>query len=107
LLISFLSLSGTRLAFLRTILFSEERMLRISRLPGPAPVTLKLEGKLMGPWVDALREACAGDPVRLDLSAVAFVDSEGLALLHELLTGQVTLAACSSLVAELLQRGSR
>ncbi len=37
-------------------------MLRITPLAGPEPVpTWKLEGKLVGPWVAALREACAPD----------------------------------------------
>jgi hypothetical protein len=79
-------------------------MLRITRVDGAGPVeALKLEGKLVGPWVDALREECEpGRALCLDLSAVAFVDAEGVTLLRELLAQGATLAPCSALVAELL-----
>jgi anti-anti-sigma regulatory factor len=83
-------------------------MLRITRITGndSAP-RLKLEGKLLGPWVGELKRACA-EPAEsagglcLDLSAVTFVDAAGLKLLRELLGRGITLAACSGLVAELL-----
>jgi hypothetical protein len=79
-------------------------MLRITRSAGegPAEETLKLEGKLVGPWVAALRETCGGSRPRLDLGAVEFVDAAGLALLRELIAGGATLASCSALVAEML-----
>ena len=59
-------------------------MLRITPVAGPDPApTLKLEGKLVGPWTDTLREACASaESLRLDLSAVNFVDANGLRLLR-------------------------
>jgi ABC-type transporter Mla MlaB component len=84
-------------------------MLRITRVAGPdSTPTLKLEGKLIGPWVEELKQICtqsvnSNRNMRLDLSAVSFVDPGGLRLLHELLGGGVTLAACSGLVAELLR----
>jgi ABC-type transporter Mla MlaB component len=83
-------------------------MLRISRPECHDSIsTLKLEGKLVGPWVTELARscnelACSADYLRLDLSAVTFVDGPGLALLHDLLGRGATLAACSGLVAELL-----
>jgi hypothetical protein len=82
-------------------------MLRITRLAGGPAETLKLEGKLIGPWVAALREACGGSRPRLDLGAVGFVDAAGLALLRELLAGGATLVACSALVAEMLHPEER
>jgi hypothetical protein len=84
-------------------------MLRITRIAGPEPATtLKIEGKLIGPWVGALRETCdSGGPVRLDLSAVNFVDPDGVKLLRELLARGMTLAGCSGLVAELLHAEAR
>jgi hypothetical protein len=84
-------------------------MLRITRLAGPEPApTLKLEGKLVGPWVGALREACVpGEGLRLDLAAVTFADAAGVELLRELLARGVTLAACSGLVAGLLHEEAR
>jgi ABC-type transporter Mla MlaB component len=83
-------------------------MLRISHTQGHDSIsTLKLEGKLLGPWVTELARscnelACSPGCLRLDLSAVTFVDGPGLALLRDLLGRGATLAACSGLVAELL-----
>ena len=83
-------------------------MLRISRVPNhDATPTLRVEGKLVGPWVSALKEACvqqaaADGGVRLDLSAVSFADAAGVKLLRELLGREIKLSACSQLVAELL-----
>ena len=83
-------------------------MLRITHSHGHDSVlTLRLEGKLLGPWVTELARSCNEVPsppnrLRLDLSAVTFVDGPGVALLRDLLARGATLAACSGLVAELL-----
>ena len=83
-------------------------MLRISHAQGQDSIwTLTLEGKLLGPWVTELARSCNELPcspnrLRLDLSAVTFVDGPGVALLRDLLARGATLAACSGLVAELL-----
>ena len=84
-------------------------MLRITRTDGPdGAETLKLEGKLVGPWVGALREACEdGRPPRLDLAAVDFVDAAGVGLLGELIDRGATLASCSALVAGYLHAEGR
>jgi ABC-type transporter Mla MlaB component len=88
-------------------------MLRITHTLGCDSVsTLRVEGKLLGPWVGELARSCnevscSGDCLRLDLSAVTFVDVPGVALLRDLLGRGVTLAACSRLVAELLHLESR
>ena len=88
-------------------------MLRITRAIGHDSVsTLRLEGKLLGPWVAELARSCDELPcsagcLRLDLSAVTFVDGPGVALLRDLLGRGVTLAGCSGLVAELLHLESR
>lgn len=63
-------------------------MLRITLVREPEPPTLKLEGRLSGPWVgelehtwiDFLKEGLA-KPVQVDLSDVTFVSSEGQKLL--------------------------
>jgi ABC-type transporter Mla MlaB component len=70
--------------------------------------TLKLEGKLQGPWVAELQIACeeAQSPpscVRLDLAAVSFVDTAGVDCLQELIREGVPIVACSGFVAELLK----
>jgi hypothetical protein len=69
---------------------------------------LKLEGKLLGPWVDELREAFVlaanqARCVRLDLSALTFVDELGSELLLALIGSGAEIAACSGYVAALLQ----
>lgn len=88
-------------------------MLRITHAHGyESGPALRLEGKLLGPWVAELARLCdeltcsPGD-LRLDLSAVTFVDGPGVALLRDLLGRGVRLAACSGLVAELLHLESR
>ena len=83
-------------------------MLRISQAQGHDSIwTLRLEGKLVGPWVTELARSCnelpsPTDRLRLDLSAVTFADAPGVALLRDLLARGATLAACSGLVAALL-----
>jgi hypothetical protein len=68
---------------------------------------LKLEGKLLEPWVEELRRACAGaravsGSLSLDLASVSFVDAAGARALRELLEQGITIVACSNFVAELL-----
>lgn len=88
-------------------------MLRITHAPARDSVsTLRLEGKLLGPWVAELARSCDEFPcppdcLRLDLAAVTFVDGPGVVLLRDLLGRGVTLTACSGLVAELLHLESR
>ena len=83
-------------------------MLRITRLTsGDSAQTIKLEGKLLGPWVEEVWEACTqamarSGRTRLDLAAVTFADAAGVALLRELIRQGVEIAACSGYVAELL-----
>ena len=84
-------------------------MLRITRtISTESADTLTLEGKLVGPWVAALREACdSGGQVRLALSAVTFIDADGVKLLRELLARGATVTSCSGLVAALLHEETR
>ena len=69
--------------------------------------TFKLEGKLLGPWVDELRNVC-GQPLGrleqlgLDLAAVTFVNAAGAELLRELTRQGIIITQCSAFVAELL-----
>jgi ABC-type transporter Mla MlaB component len=84
-------------------------MLRITRMVGKNSVeTLKLEGKLQGPWVDEAHDAFAFSTAPatrtcLDLSALTFADGEGAALLRELIRSGAQVVGCTSYVAELLQ----
>jgi anti-anti-sigma regulatory factor len=88
-------------------------MLRITTQEGPTAVTLVLEGKCRGPWVEELeqcwRKAAArasGRVVLVDLEQVAFVDERGKELLAEMYASGVKLHAAvglmmSSLVEEI------
>jgi ABC-type transporter Mla MlaB component len=84
-------------------------VLKITRhLQQGGEVTIKLEGNLLAPWMSTLREACAEadrpSRCRLDLAAVAYVDTAGVQLLRDLIGEGVKIGACSSFVGELLRR---
>jgi len=82
-------------------------MLRITHSKSNGILSVvKLEGKLLGPWVAELRAlfqepARVGD-CRLDLSELVFADAAGAALLQELRREGIEIEACSPFVAELL-----
>jgi anti-anti-sigma regulatory factor len=83
-------------------------VLKITRLPRHGrSVTITLEGAVYGPWVEEVRQACAvvdvsPNLIRLDLSAVTFVDGAGVRLLQSLISQGVQLAACSGFVGAVL-----
>ncbi len=83
-------------------------MLRITMTNGcQATSTLKLEGKLSGPWIGELESACRSshvlpDRVRLDLHGLSFVDAEGARFLACLIRDGARVIACSGFVAEIL-----
>jgi anti-anti-sigma regulatory factor len=72
-------------------------------------VRLRVEGRLIGRWVEELRRTCdlhainGGIQLILDLADVSFADAEGINLLKELRIRWVTLFNPSSLVAEQLK----
>jgi hypothetical protein len=88
-------------------------MLRITRVNSDdSGATLKIEGKLVGPWVNELMQVCdeclsTGSCPQLDLSAITFIDPAGLALVKRLLAQGFGLTSCSGLVAEFLKRETR
>jgi hypothetical protein len=66
-----------------------------------------LEGKLLGPWVDELRNVCVPpldrlEQVGLNLAAVTYVNAAGAELLRELIRQGITITQCSAFVAALL-----
>ena len=83
-------------------------MLRITRSEGSDSTrTLKLEGKLVGPWIVELESAfdtprINPDRVHLDLAGLTFVDEEGARSLQGLLRAGARVLACSRYVAEML-----
>ena len=84
-------------------------MLRITPvLDSGSPAVLKLEGKLLEPWVGVLQDACrrarqAAAAVEIDLSAVSYVDRPSTIALRELSRRGIAIRGCSPLVAELLK----
>ena len=84
-------------------------MIRITHVSAPdAALTLKVEGKLLEPWVGELLQACTGgrsrpQPIKLDLSALHFVDEAGARLLRDLIRQGIQVTKCSGYVAELLR----
>jgi anti-anti-sigma regulatory factor len=84
-------------------------MLRITYVSTDGPVlTLKLEGKLLEPWIGELQEACrrtatAMHNLTLDLTGLTFVDGSGTDALRELRRRGIRLTGCSLLVTELLK----
>lgn len=86
-------------------------MIRIAFVDGPGrAVTMRVEGRLVGPWVTELRRSCEqafddGRRLILDLADVSFVDDEGLALLRSLRENRMALTNCSPFLSEQLRGG--
>ena len=83
-------------------------MLRITTIHDGLQTVLKLEGKLLAPWIEELCGACAraearGGRVGLDLSDVSYVDEAGTKSLRSLARRGASLIGCSAFVAELLR----
>ena len=83
-------------------------MLKIVMTEQPAGgAMLRLEGQIIGPWIEELRRTCAAlldhGAVSLDLSQVSFVERRGVELLRSLGTRGVSLLRCSPFVTEQLK----
>jgi hypothetical protein len=75
-------------------------VLRITELNGRS---LRVEGRLVGAWVDELRQACERHRARaLDLHGLQTVDVEGLTLLRQLAVEGIVLDRLSGYLAALL-----
>jgi hypothetical protein len=71
-------------------------------------VVLRLEGRVVGPWVTELRKACeqvltTGRPLKLHLGDVEFMDAQGVVLLSSLRSRGVSLLECPPFAAEQLK----
>jgi ABC-type transporter Mla MlaB component len=88
-------------------------MLRITVVESSkVAVTLRVEGRIMGPWVEELRTACNVHTfpddvqVSLELADISFADAAGIALLRELRNRGVSLIRTTSFLAEQLKDGN-
>jgi hypothetical protein len=74
-------------------------------------VTLRVEGRITGPWVEELRTACNlhtfSDEVQLslELADISFADAAGIALLRELGSRGVGLIHTAPFLTEQLKDG--
>jgi ABC-type transporter Mla MlaB component len=90
----------------------DDAMLKISEAGREQDsITLKLEGRVVGPWVHELGivtddARLKGLSVVLDLSGVEFIDRGGVALFSLLAERKVTLIHCPRFVVELLKEVS-
>jgi len=86
-------------------------MLKITVQNGSRPTTIKLEGKLSGPWVSELARAWEGltatasdKVVTVDLSEVTFIDSAGKELLTSLVDHGAQLRASHLLTKYIVEQ---
>ena len=82
-------------------------MFRITSISDQSRTTLKVEGKLLAPFVDEFQTAVSNFsssmPVALNLSGLTFVDTAGLEVLGAMIRRGVVVSSCSNFVAELLK----
>ncbi len=83
-------------------------MLRITTVRHGLQTILKLEGKLLEPWIEEFHGACAraeipSGHVGLDLAGLTYADVAGTQLLRNLVQRGVPITACSAFMAELLR----
>ena len=85
-------------------------MLRVSTRQDEVGVTLKVEGKLAGPWVEEFRTRWAADsvtykdrPLVVDLTDLTFIDAEGTGLLRTIYQAGSKLVGCGLMVRSLIE----
>jgi ABC-type transporter Mla MlaB component len=84
-------------------------MLRITPEDGAnRNITLRLEGRIVGPWVTELWKTCEkclseGLRLELDLAEVSFLEPAGVVLLSSLRSRGVLLTQCSTFVEAQLE----
>ena len=83
-------------------------MLRVTEIEEPQhKLRLKLEGRLVGQWVELLAEICAtrkkqDQSITLDLGDLEYASKEGIALLAELRSQSVAWVSCPPSMLDLL-----
>jgi ABC-type transporter Mla MlaB component len=100
-------LGGTAIALCCPGSNGELVMLRITKQPiDEANILVKLEGKLLEPWIEEMQRSLGGaaSSIELDLSALTFADSAGIQALASLIRNGAKLTACSGYIAAILQK---
>jgi len=87
-------------------------VLKIVAQHQPRETTLRLQGDVIGAWVEEFRRSCdtaraSGGPVVVDLGDVGFVDGNGVVLLRMLAEAGVSLVNASRFVVEQLKAHGR
>ena len=82
-------------------------MLKITQLDRPGSrAVVRLEGKLLAPWVDEVQTQLSNVPgpalPSLDLADLTYADQAGTAFLQHLLRQGIEIESCSPFLAELL-----
>ena len=84
-------------------------MLRISiQKNSDKSIRLSVEGRLVGPWVEELRQQseralAESQKVAIDLEKLLFVDSQGVSLLRQLAERKVAHLNCSTFIRQQLK----
>jgi ABC-type transporter Mla MlaB component len=83
-------------------------MLRISVISDSDAIHFHLEGKLIGPWVEELRQLSndalsQNKTVTLDLEKLWYIDPRGAELLRDLQQRNVPQTKCSQFVSQQLK----
>jgi hypothetical protein len=74
---------------------------------GEQGITVRLEGRMVGPWVQELQRACEpylgnGHVLTLDFGGVSFIGREGVALCRVLERRHARFTNCSPFIKEQL-----
>lgn len=108
-----MNVNGTPIALRPVIGAQGSRMLRITVVDSNrSAVTLRVEGRIAGPWVEELRTTCYvhtgpdQSQLYLELEDVSFADSAGVAFLKELRDQGVGLLHVSPFLNELFENDS-
>jgi hypothetical protein len=104
---------GMPIALLSPEAIRRTAMLRITVVESSKiAVTLRVEGRITGPWVEELRTACDvhtfPDDVQLslELADISFADAAGIALLRELRNTGVGFIRTAPFLSEQLKDGA-
>ena len=84
-------------------------MLKITRVGSLQQVTLQLDGRVTGPWVELLRQSAEsvlaeGARLTFDLRNICFIDCEGVGLIKRLIDRGVRQVNAPLFVAEQIRK---